>query len=553
MLQWFMFAKQNHYKGMLGFFYSRLGHLCGEIFNYLEMKLELEKSGVRFFTALDTEVILQVYRQWGEKCLAKFNGMWAFVIYDQIKNQISSARDRFGIRPLFIYHEGVYFSFASEINALLTLPLIQRKPHLPAIKDYLYYSRVNTSQYTFFEGITKISAGRSLSIDLNRFFSAYCRQWWQLESELITPPPWDREIIDQFRELLLSVIKIRFRSDMPVGTCLSSGLDSSAIVCLANPYLIKQDQQTFSIVQPNFRYNESEYIDAVIGQTEVTSFKRTINGIDLLNDLDRLIYSHDESFTSTSMYAQWKVFEIAKINGVNVAIGGQEVNEWLAGYTYFKMVYWAELLKRLEILTYANEIYQQNLSLISLLFNFISSFSGSFSHRFIIAVAGIADKQYLRNWINHAYFRLVSLPHAKIGRIFSDSLNQILSIRQRLYEAFTYEGLPAWIRYADRNSMIHSLDSRMPFLDYRRVSFLFSLPANWKIRQGLSRYILRQSLAADVPTKILARRDKIGFITAEAQLFRNETSLFLISSPLTICWNYTVRAKPMSTGHCGGH
>ncbi|MCG2814510.1 MAG: asparagine synthase (glutamine-hydrolyzing), partial [Candidatus Aminicenantes bacterium] len=287
----------------------------GEVFNYIELREELRKKGYVFRSQSDTEVILHAYREWGEACLTRFNGMWAFVIYDLEKNRLFAARDRFGIKPLFFHLNGRHLVFASEIKALLQVPWIPREPFLPAVKDYLFYSRVDTSDTCFFKEIRQLKPGHFFTIDLNKGSELSIQTWWNMRDGLETPPKSEDEAAEGFREHLLNSVKLRLRSDVPVGTCLSGGLDSSAIVALANPFLKEGYQRTFSMVQPGHPFDETPYIDRLIKHYNVQAKKRAITGTDLLSDLHRLIRSHDEPFTSTSMYAQWKVFELAKQNG----------------------------------------------------------------------------------------------------------------------------------------------------------------------------------------------------------------------------------------------
>lgn len=493
----------------------------GEIFNYLEIRNELVKLGHRFHTQSDTEVIIEAYKEYGKDCLKKFNGMWAFVIYDLRKNIIFGARDRFGIKPFFYHSSDKYFSFASEIKALLRLPWISAEPFLPVIKDYLFYSRVNTSKYTFFKEIYELEAGHLLEIDLNAGFDFKLSKWWDLKENLSTTPKNETENFEKFRDLFLSAVKLRLRGDVPVGTCLSGGLDSSAIVSLANPFLREGNQKTFSAVYPGFEFDESSYVNEIANNYNLIPHKISFNGKNLLNDLDNVISAHDEPFTSTSMYAQWKVFQLAKQNGVTVTLDGQGADELLAGYPYFKMVYWSELFQKFAIPRFFKEISSDSKSIPEFFLNLIMSFSGFLPHRRMIAFASAKDPQYHTSWINKEYFRETHLPHPPIKKMLDSRLNQ------RLYEIFSFDGLPALIRYGDRNSMGHSIESRMPFLDYRLVSYIFSLSSEFKIRKGFSKYILRKALKEDIPAKISERKDKIGFETPEALWYRNELKDFI--------------------------
>lgn len=492
----------------------------GEIFNYLEIKEQLQKKGHSFSTQSDTEVILKAYKEWGRNCLSRFNGMWAFLIYDADQKILFGSRDRFGIKPFYYHLSSHFFSFASEIKALFKLPWVSREPFLPAVKEYLFYSRVNTSQYTFFKNIHELKPGCSFTIDLNKEFHFQVKSWWDLPENLPSAPRTE-EAFEKFRELLLSAVKLRLRSDVPVGTCLSGGLDSSAVTSLAHHFLEKEKQKTFSIVHPGFQYDESFYINKLTSAKNITSFRDSINGEDLRENLENLIHAQDEPFTSTSMYAQWKVFKLAAQKGVTVTLDGQGADETLAGYPYFKYVYWAELLKKIKLTKYMKEVFAQESSFPGALWNLAASLSGFLSHRQMISAAGIKDPQYRHSFLNKTFFKNTPLSSTPLERKFRSSLNQ------RLYEVFSQDGLPALLRYGDRNSMAHTLESRMPFLDYRLVSFVFALPPHLKINTGWNKYVMRKSLGRDLPIEITNRKDKIGFETPEAEWFRSELSTWV--------------------------
>jgi asparagine synthase (glutamine-hydrolysing) len=508
----------------------------GEVFNYLELREELTKIGYVFRTHSDTEVILKAYMEWGQECLNRFNGMWAFVIYDLRENVIFGARDRFGIKPFFYHTSEKYFAFASEIKALLHLPWIRREPNLTAIKDYLYFSRVDTSEFSFFTGINSLKPGHYFHLKRGRF---HFQKWWDISKNTHTSIQDEEEIFKRFRNHLLNSVKLRLRSDVPVGTCLSGGMDSASIVSLANPILKEGFQRTFSIIQPGHPKDESPYIDRLINHFNVDAQKKAVTGKDLLNDLQKVICSQDEPFTSTSMYAQWKVFELAKNHSVTVTLDGQGADETLAGYPYFKMVYWSELFRKARLSSFVKEVYQDSTTLPKFGLNLLMTFSGFLPHRKTIALAKIKDPQYFTYWINKKHFRNIPLPHSRLKNIFQSHLNQ------RLHEVFSHDGLPALLRYADRNSMAHSLESRMPFMDHRLVSFLFSLPPEFKIRNGLSKFIMRKALKDDVPDYILNRHDKVPFLTSEAQWFRNDMRDLIMN----VIHSDSFKARPYFKAH----
>ncbi|MFC1607963.1 asparagine synthase (glutamine-hydrolyzing) [Candidatus Latescibacterota bacterium] len=489
----------------------------GEIFNYIELRSELEAKGRQFATTTDTEVLLQAYDEWGSSCLDKLNGMWAFALWDTQRRRVFIARDRFGIKPLYFTMAGNCFAFASEPKALLASERVAAEPDNRAIADYLVHSRVDCFDWTFFKNMHRLEPGCYLDIGFNDYALPETRRWWNLRDSLVDPPDTDKRCQEEFMELLTSSIRLRLRSDVPVGTCLSGGLDSSAVVCIARPWLDKGNQKTYSAVyDPSFDEDETDHIDEIVRFSDVENYRVRPTAESLLGDIDDLISTQDEPFGSTSQYAQYRVFQTVREHGTTVTLDGQGADEELGGYHYMFPVHFAGLMRRLEPLKAWREIQayraQTNAPLMRTL---LSTMAGFVSHRSMIRLANRYDPSRNINWVSPDITRLAVTiqPPREPGQ--DDWLNE------RLMEIFTVSSLPALLRYEDRNSMKFSIEARLPFMDHRLVSFLFSLPSDRKIRDGFTKHVMRDALTGVIPESIRTRTDKIGFSTPEAAWYRS--------------------------------
>ncbi|MFC1692058.1 asparagine synthase (glutamine-hydrolyzing) [Candidatus Latescibacterota bacterium] len=504
----------------------------GEIYNYIELRRELESLGRHFNTHTDTEVLLHAYDEWGIDCMERFNGMWAFAIWDTCRRRLFISRDRFGIKPLYYTFKNGQFIFASEPKALLRLGTVSRDPDMRAVSDYLVHSRVDSFEWTFFSEIKRLEAGCYFDIGFEDGSLPEPRTWWNLSDSLHDIPVSDSECSEKFLELFKSSIKLRLRSDVPVGTCLSGGLDSTAVVCVARPWLEKGNQKTFSAVYgPGFIEDETPYIDEVTGFSDVESYRVSPSAESLLEDIEEFIYFQDEPFGSTSQYAQYKVFQLARKNGITVTLDGQGADEELAGYHYLFPIHFAGLLKDMNPIQCWNEI-KSYLSLTGAPFprTFLATLAGFLPHRSMIRWANRYDPGRNVNWVHKSIVKCAhTIQPPQVPGTY-DWLNR------RLYELFSISSLPALLRYEDRNSMASSIEARLPFLDHRLVSFIFSLSARQKIRNGWTKYIMREAIKGIIPESVRTRSDKIGFSTPEADWFRNNMLPYVrdvLSAPKT--------------------
>ena len=469
--------------------------------NYIELRKELSKR-FTFRSKTDTEVLINAYRNWGINCLNHLNGMFAFAIYDRKHKSFFIARDRFGIKPFYYYLDKDRFIFASEIPALLAVLNERPLPDKVSIFDYLMFNRTDHNDSSFFSGVKKLQHGHYLEIIHNK---VNIFRWYDLSERIGIPFSSPSE----FKETLSSSIKLRLRSDVPIGVCLSGGLDSSSIVSILLNDYNKSELNTFSAVFPNSKtVDESVYINEYQNELRNMHFVKP-SGETLYNDLPSFLRAHAEPVPSTSMYAQYKVMELAKDNVV-VTLDGQGADEQLAGYHYFFGIYFKYLLMNIKLKKFINEImhyialhrstYGIQMLLYFLLPNTLKSM--------------VAFNK--RRYINKSFFDENRDLSSIVDNIYSSK-----SINNGLLDHFEYK-LEHLLKWEDRNSMWFSLEARVPFLDHRLVEKSLSMPDDMFIDKGYTKQILRKSLDNILPEKIRNRKDKIGFLTDEDQWFRSQ-------------------------------
>lgn len=492
----------------------------GEIFNYIEIREELMHKGYSFQTKTDTEVLLNSYIEWGEDCLHHFNGMWAFVIFDRQKQKLFGARDRYGIKPFYYYYDEKEFVFASEIPPILSVFSKKVKPNNLAIFDYLLFSRTDHGVDTFFEGIIQLPHGWKLSLEtnpdkysvvnpianqLNDKPKLKLENWYDLIKNL--KEPFTDHI--EFQESLRSAIRLRLRSDVPVGVCFSGGLDSSSIVSVLLKYFDLHDLNTFSTT-----FNEGQFGDETKYINEYSSLLKHMyftcpSAESLSQDLNNFIRAQGEPIPSTSPYAQFKVMELAKEHVV-VTLDGQGADELLAGYHYFYGFYFKELLLRWKWIKLLKEIIgclQLHRSLYPL-----KSFAFLLLPKNLMTKVRLVEKGYLNEDFYKTYFKYSTVTKNIYGS---------KSLKDSLIDHFNYK-LEHLLKWEDRNSMWFSLEARIPFLDHHLVERTLSMPSETKIKDGWTKYILREAMKGILPEKIRLRRDKMGFGTPEDEWFRTE-------------------------------
>ena len=502
----------------------------GEVYNYLELRGELKDKGYTFRTSTDVEVILAAYAEWGPDCLRRFNGMFAFALWDSRRRRLFCARDRFGIKPFHYYWDGRLFAFASEIKALLAHPGIPRQSNDAIIYDYLALGSLDHTDETFFEGIKRLPSSHYLLFDLDRG-SLEIRRWWDVTINVHPDKAVsgdDQEAVGRFRELLEDAVRLRLRSDVPVGTCLSGGLDSSSVVCLANRLMLEEGavprelvgdrQKTFSACYDDPAIDERLYMDVAIRHTGVEPNRVFPQGVDgLWQELERLVWHQEEPFGSTSIYAQWNVLRLAKERGVTVLLDGQGGDELLGGYHYYYGVLLAQLLRagRLSAAVQAQRSASK-VSGLSAPFLWALGLFYALPEPAQKRLLTFASQRFLTSQAVPSAFLTPAFVRRHRDRRMMDSKHVgEASLRERLYREIFVHSLPALLRYEDRNSMAFSLEARVPFLDHRLVEYVFSLPPHLLIHDGWTKWVLRQAMDGILPEQICWRRTKLGFATPE--------------------------------------
>jgi len=474
----------------------------GEVYNFIEIREELKKKGYKFRSNTDTEVILYSYIEWGEDCLNKFNGMWAFVIFDTVSKKVFGSRDRYGVKPFYYFQTDNLFAFASEIPPLLTLLSGKPNPNNQSIFDYLVFNRTDHTNNTFFAEIKKLQHGNQIIIKNNNI---KIKEWYNLRQKVSNSVGFSSA--EDYRSLLSDSIKLRLRSDVPVGVCLSGGLDSSSIVSLLLKDFEKKDLNTFSAVYNDGQTgNELEFITEYKPLLKNMFFTKP-DAITLIDDLVSFVKAHGEPIPTTGPYAHFKVMELAK-NNVVVTLDGQGADEELAGYHYFFGFYFKDLLRRFQLYKLLKEIFNYILihrSLYGIKSFFYFLLPGKIRNR-----ARINEKGYLLDEFAKKY---------EGKNIIAESLYGSKSLYDSLLDHFEYK-LEHLLKWEDRNSMYFSLESRVPFLDYRLVEKTLALSSDFKIKNGRTKHILRESLKGILPEKIRLRNDKIGFETPQDEWFR---------------------------------
>lgn len=486
----------------------------GEIYNYRELRSELLTRGWVFRTQSDTEVLLTAYQAWGEDCLTRLNGMFAFLIWDTHEQRLFGARDRFGEKPLFYAEHQGRFYFASEIKALF--PLLGRipEPHPGALRRYLENKWTDHAEQTFFRGITTVPPATCFTVGAGRMS---LRPYWRLEA---TAPEVGEDVISRFRDLFLDAVRFRMRADVPVGTCLSGGLDSGAIVTSIPHVLgeagIRYSGKTFTATYPE--YDESPLVGEVnkVAGTKGFTCVPTPSGLEALEEM---LWYHDEPFHSFAAYASFEVMRLARQEGVVVLLNGQGADETLAGYSKYLTRYLADLLRQghlraaWEAARGGRELTQR-----SAWHALMKSIGVALRHHDPRRNWGESLAAQIRAGERHGFTKdFLELAVREDAPPRLSPTIPASPLKTALLYSIRVHNLPLYLRVEDRNSMAHSLESRLPFLDHRLVEYVFSLPTHWLMHGGSNKYLLREAMRGILPEPVRQRRDKFGFPVPEVR------------------------------------
>jgi asparagine synthase (glutamine-hydrolysing) len=490
----------------------------GAIYNFIELRAQLEALGHTFRSTGDTEVLLTAWRQWGAECLPRLNGMWAFLIYDRHERRVFGARDRFGVKPLFWHRSHAGLIFSSEIKCIRDSGIAAISFDWQTIADHLLEDRLDATERTLYRDVWRVPAGTWFEVEPSGNIK-WARYWSLPEAAAAVAVP--RDPAAAWAELFDDAVRLRMRSDVPVGVLLSGGLDSSSIMCgMARQLGPREARQSglFALCYMDPEFDETPYINATLAETGGT-LERLETGPDALwRALNEHLWHQDEPVHSFSSVVVHQLMQLAHARGIKVVLNGQGADELLAGYRSYFRDYWLELARagrfgtaRREIAAFAHANGQPVDGLFPRTL-------ATMVRQFLHALPGHASISKRRrrpaperdSWVS-AEVRRHWVPS---GSGAARSLNEAL--RASLEQAH----LPLYLRTEDRNSMAHGVELRLPFLDYRLVSLAFRLGSEWKIRGEYTKVLLREAMRGRIPDIVRTRVQKFGFPTAADQWFR---------------------------------
>jgi asparagine synthase (glutamine-hydrolysing) len=504
----------------------------GEIYNFVELRAELELYGIIFKSRCDTEVLLRAYQQWGTQAFNKFNGMWAFTLWDGRDRKLVVARDRFGVKPLYYTVVDGTWIFASEIKALLAYPGAFRGYNEQNVMNFLAACLIDYDETTLFRNIRAVSPGTYLEVVGQEITE---RTFWSFHMKPSGKQHSAGELVEQFTQLLADSVRLRVRSDVPIGTMLSGGLDSTSITALiyeqhrlsdsgnAEPAFagLHTFHHTFSACWPGWKNNEEAEVDLICGELGLVSHKLYPTGEMLVDLFPQVVYFLEEPFETPTALVQYLLMREAKHHGVKVVLNGHGSDEVLAGYPgFFVPAFLAGFLLSGQIPRYLSQERAFKIN-------------REWSRRGVLAeTLGALLPATLRPRLDQLIYAEY---HRRVWDIFpgakqlltspyptsaSESRQDLSPLNAALWLKFTKTILPMWLRMEDRVSMAFSVESRLPFLDYRLVEFAFNLPDELKLKDGYTKYILRQAMKDRLPERIVFNRAKQRFATPYHEWFR---------------------------------
>jgi len=479
----------------------------GEIYNFVELRKELESRGHSFRSTGDTEVLLHSYLEWGVECLSRLNGMWSFVIHDRRTNSLFGARDRFGIKPFYYHRSDGRFVFASEIKAIRASGLYEDRLNAVVASSFLVDGRLDETAETFYAGIRALPAGCSFVYSLGDGTYSESRYWDIAQA----PTHAVNNITETFAELFEDAVRLHMRSDVPIGIHLSGGLDSTSIACAAARIRSAAGAEgppfVFSYMPKEF--DESQYIRATVEQTRARLIELKTSASDLWSDLETMLRFQDEPVHTLTALVSFQLMRATAAHGIRVVLNGQGGDETLAGYSNYFRNYWSVLLRNSGVSAMWREMKR-----------FAEVHGGPGPMRLFADVLSrkmfykLGEIPSYRAWalrrraarIREGWFTPELVREVPQSYPFPPAdLNGALAYAQRV------DPLPLYLRLEDRNSMAFSIEARLPFLDYRVAELAFRLPDEWKLRGPWNKYVLRESMSGRIPENVRIRPDKMGF------------------------------------------
>lgn len=532
----------------------------GEIYNYLELRSELQGLGHEFHTRSDGEVLLKAWVQWGQDCLLRLTGMFALVIHDRSENTLTCVRDAFGIKPLFYILEQGRLVFASELPALLAYEGGRLQPDWQRGYDYLVHGEYDSNDRTFVEGVRQLRPGCLLRFNTRTGQVEETSQWWRAPIAQTSKLSF-ADAAEAVREQFLQNVRLHLRSDVPLGAALSGGVDSSAVVCAMRILEPDAPIQTFSYIAEGGR-SEEAWVDLVNAHVGANGHKVALSPGELARDLDTLIRTQGEPFGSTSIYAQYRVYQLAREQGITVTLDGQGADELLGGYFAYagvRMRSLAETAGPQAMFEFASRRARiQGLP-----------YADAWLHYARTILPDDVNSQ-VRKWMGRdaapAWLNVGALRDAGVNLVEPRRPHRADAKGRRLVEMLAHSlqvrGLPHLLRHGDRNSMAFSIESRVPFLTREMAELLLSLPEDYLISgDGETKSVFRAAMRGIVPDAILDRKDKIGFETPEGSWFSSLAEVcqtwlqdadqipFLRREPLLAAFDAMIRNTQLPSRH----
>jgi asparagine synthase (glutamine-hydrolysing) len=487
----------------------------GEIYNYLEVRDELKAAGHQFKTGSDTEVILHAYEEWGANCVEKFMGMWAFVIYNSESRELFCSRDRFGIKPFYYIFENNRFYFASEIKALKETDVFRKDINLEQVDRFLTLGLVEYRDQRWYRNIKALEASRNLTLKDGKL---QITQYWRIKSG--SSDLNFQDAVSEVRRLLQRSVQQHLRSDVKVGACLSGGIDSATLVSMMS------QTENFDFDAYNVYYDgkgdtdERKWVYDVIEKYPNVRPHYICPGDDDIRDaFEKMVHIQDGPYPGSGVISQYFVFKAAAADQIKVMIDGQGADEYFGGYTNFYPYFFSYLMRSGKLLKLVNEIdiFSSNneLNTAQKLKMYFRAFRKMFMpYEQLKKVELQSTNKFMKENIDHSFEFIDNSYVSWYDTVFLQQIRLLV--------------LPNLLHFEDRNSMAFTIESRVPYLDHRLVEFVFSLPFDYKMNNGLTKYILRESARGLTPDSILSRTDKRGFTTpGETKWLRGQLSHLL--------------------------
>lgn len=483
----------------------------GEIYNYVELKVELEQLGLNFRTGTDTEVILGAYKAWGNIAFEKLRGMWNIVIFDKLNHKIVACRDRLGIKPMFFFKTEGLIGLASEIKQFKELPFFNSKPNYTTLKEYLY-SGFEWTDSTFFEEVQPILPGHFCEINCENLEMTTPKAYWEPESIGIEINSKERAGED-FEKLFYDSVKVHLRSDVPVGCQLSGGLDSSSVAIAMDQILNGESTiHTFTSTFPGYEKDEREYVDEVLKAITATGHFRTPAPDEFKDNLKKFIWHHDEPVGSFSQYANYELSRLINQTGIKVVLNGQGGDEVLGGYWQMYMSFLAGKAKQLDI------------------GSLVSHLGGAFGSKGNEALLAQIKPMLQRYMHRKNAGQELSFTHSQLNhssrRTYMDQYFNYNAQERRVFD-IRYLILPRLLKWDDRNLMAFSVEGRYPLLDHVLIEQCLKFSPAVMYHKGWTKYPIRLGMKGKLPEKIQYRKSKFGFETPQERWLKKELRPFI--------------------------